>query len=340
MKKVFITGIAGFIGYHLAKTLQARGDFVTGCDDFNEYYPSQLKYDRAAQLKSLGIDVKRLDILNLKELDNYFKTEGFTHFVHLAAQPGVRYSITNPQSYITVNIQGFFEVLELCKRHPSMRLVYASSSSVYGENTTIPLTEEEPINFPASLYAASKMSNELMAYNYHHLYNFSAIGLRFFTVYGTWGRPDMACFLFAQAIAEGRPIDVFNHGEMKRDFTYVDDIVQGTIGAVDSDISFDIFNLGKGEFVELGTAIEYIEDYLGKKANIIYKGMQPGDVTSTCADISKARKLIGYNPQTSLKNGMTLFLDWLTQYLEIEPAKGKKTIASLQTEIQLDPETT
>jgi UDP-glucuronate 4-epimerase len=341
MKKVFITGIAGFIGFNLAKKLRERGDVVAGCDDFNEYYPAQLKYDRAEQLRLLDVDVKQLDILQIKTLESYLKKEGFTHIINLAAQPGVRYSISHPHSYIKVNIEGFHEILELCKRLPHISLIYASSSSVYGENKKIPLGEDDPVLSPASLYAVSKMTNELMASCYHHLYNFQAIGLRFFTVYGPWGRPDMACYMFAKAIAEGRPIEVFNHGDMLRDFTYIDDIVQGTIGAIDSNIPCEVFNLGKGEFVQLGTAINYIEEYLGKKANIIYKPMQAGDVTSTCADITKSQELLGYNPKTSLKEGMTHFLDWLTEYLEISVSQPEDFFVtpkkpSHQAEIQSD----
>lgn len=323
MKKIFITGIAGFIGFNLAKKLRERGDVVAGCDDFNEYYPAQLKYDRAEQLRLLDVDVKRLDILHIKTLESYLKKGEFTHIVNLAAQPGVRYSISHPHSYIKVNIEGFLEILELCKKLPQLSLVYASSSSVYGENKKIPLSENDPTLSPASLYAASKMTNELMAHTYHHLYNFKTIGLRFFTVYGPWGRPDMACYKFAKAIAEGRPIEVFNNGDMLRDFTYIDDIVQGTIEAIDSNFLCEVFNLGKGEFVQLGEAINLIEEYLGKKATIIYKPMQAGDVTSTCADITKSQELLGYNPKTSLTEGMTFFLDWLTEYLEISTTKSE-----------------
>ena len=323
MKRVLVTGIAGFIGYSVAKKLAARGDFVIGCDDFNEYYPSQLKYDRATDLKGDGVETKRIDITHHKELEKIFESEKITHVVHMAAQPGVRYSVTNPHAYLKSNVDGFLEVLECCRHHQT-KLVYASSSSVYGNHKKIPLSESDPVRTPASLYAATKASNELMAHAYHHLYGFPAIGLRFFTVYGPWGRPDMACFSFSKAIAEGKPIEVYNGGQMQRDFTFIDDIVSGVIAALDADIECDVFNLGKGECIELMDAIGYMEEYLEKKATIIYKPMQAGDVMTTCADISKSREVLGYNPQTSLSVGIPKFLDWMTEYLELPLAQIKE----------------
>lgn len=317
MKKIFITGIAGFIGFHLAKALRERGDVVAGCDDFNDYYPAQLKYDRAEILQNMGVDVREANILQIRSLESYFKKEGFTHIVNLAAQAGVRYSLTNPQAYTSTNVDGFLEVLELCRSLKDVSLVYASSSSVYGENKKVPSSESDPISSPSSLYAATKISNEMMAHSYHHLFKFPVIGLRFFTVYGPWGRPDMAMYSFAKAIVDGEPIEVFNHGKMQRDFTYIDDIIQGTVAAIDSSVTCEVFNLGNGEPIELKEFIHGVEEFLGKKANIIYKPMQPGDVTTSCADISKAHDILGYQPKTPIREGTKHFIDWMVKYHEL-----------------------
>lgn len=309
-KTVFITGIAGFIGYHLAKKLHERGDRVIGCDNFNEYYPSLLKKERAKGLKTLGITILKHDIRNLKALYYLFEKETFTHVAHLAAQPGVRFSLTNPHCYIQNNINGFLEVLELCRHFQPIKLIYASSSSVYGLNSKTPFSEQDLVTTPASLYAATKKSNELMAHSYHHLFGIPTTGLRFFTVYGPWGRPDMAYFSFTKSINEGKPIHVFNHGKMKRDFTYIDDIVNGCIAAIDHGAACEIFNLGNNKPEELSSLIESIEHHLGKKALIEFKPMQPGDVLETCADIDKSQLLLNYAPSTSLQDGIGKFVEW------------------------------
>lgn len=309
-KTVFITGIAGFIGYHLAKKLHERGDIVIGCDNFNEYYPSLLKKERANDLKKLGITIFKQDIRNLKALYYLFEKRPFTHMFHLAAQPGVRFSLTNPHCYIQNNINGFLEVLELCRHFAPIKLVYASSSSVYGLNSKTPFSEQDPVITPASLYAATKKSNELMAHSYHHLFGIPTTGLRFFTVYGPWGRPDMAYFSFTKAIDEGKPIHVFNHGKMRRDFTYIDDIVNGCVAAIDYGADYEIFNLGNNKPQELSSLIESIEYSLGKQASIEFKPMQPGDVLETCADIEKSQRLLNYSPSTSLEAGIAKFVEW------------------------------
>lgn len=318
-KTVFITGIAGFIGYHLAKALIARGDHVVGCDNFNEYYPVFLKEERAKELKKLGVEVIKHDIRDLKSLDYLFEKRKFTHFVHLAAQAGVRYSITNPHTYIQCNINGFLEVLEVCRKHPSMKLVYASSSSVYGLNTKTPFSEEDPVKKPASLYAATKKSNELMAYVYSHVHGIHTTGLRFFTVYGPMGRPDMAYFSFTKAITEKTPIHVFNHGKMKRDFTYIDDIIDGCIAAIDLGAKCEVFNLGNHKAEDLSSLIELIETFVGNKAIIELKPMQAGDVYETFADITKSQEMLGYRPKVSLETGVERFVSWYKEFAKEFP---------------------
>lgn len=311
-KTIFITGIAGFIGFHLAKFLSKRGDYVIGCDNFNNYYTPKLKFDRANKLRALGIEFIDHDIEDIQALSAQFQK--VTHIVHLAAQAGVRYSITNPKPYIDSNINGFFQVLELCRALPGIKLIFASSSSVYGGNTKIPFSESDPTDDPLSLYAATKKSGELLAKSYHHLYNIDMVGLRFFTVYGPWGRPDMAYFSFAEKILEGSPIPVFNHGKMERDFTYIDDIIAGTAAALDHCEGFDIYNLGNNKPEQLITLIELLEAALGKKAELEFFPMQPGDVTTTFADIEKAEKRLGFKPATPLLQGISHFTDWFLDY--------------------------
>lgn len=313
-KNVFITGISGFIGFHLAKALIKRGDFVVGCDNFNEYYPKEYKKARLKILKDLGIEVFDHDIKKLSELSKVFEKHSFTHLFHLAAQPGVRYSLKAPRAYINNNIDGFFEVLEHVKNFKPIKLIYASSSSVYGHNTKIPFSEDDPVDHPVSLYAATKKANELIAHSYHHLYGISCVGLRFFTVYGPYGRPDMAYFSFAKAIEEKKPIDVFNHGNMKRDFTYIDDIIDGCLACIDKSFDYEIFNLGNNKPEKLSYLIVCLEESLGQKAHLNMKPMQPGDVFETYADISKAQKLLNFSPKTSLKEGIEHFVNWYRHF--------------------------
>jgi len=303
-KKIFITGIAGFIGFHLALALKHRGGHVVGCDNFNPYYDPELKKERAKLLKTAGIPVFDADIRSLQ------LSEKPTHFVHLAAQAGVRYSIEHPESYVANNLDGFFHILELCRKDPAMKLIYASSSSVYGLNEKIPFSESDPTDRPASFYGATKKSNELMAHAYHHLFGIPVTGLRFFTVYGPWGRPDMAYFSFTRSILEGKPIPVFHEGKTKRDFTYIDDIVKGAIAAIDLGAECEIFNLGNNHPESVLTLIELIETFTGKKAIKEFLPAPPGDIVTTYADISKAQKLLGFNPEVSLEQGMEQFVKW------------------------------
>lgn len=300
--KIYITGIAGFIGFHLAKALHSRSIEVSGCDTFNNYYSVELKKSRATQLKALGISIADGTVGDLS---------GFTHVVHLAAQAGVRHSLNHPESYAENNLSGFVDLLEACRRAMPIKLVYASSSSVYGLNTKTPFAESDPVDTPANLYAATKRANELMAFSYHHLYQIPTTGLRFFTVYGPWGRPDMAYFSFAKSILEEKPIRLFNNGEMLRDFTYIDDIIQGIIHAIDLGAPNEIFNLGNNRPEKITDLIMYLEQGLGKKAIIESLPMQPGEIHTTLADISKSQKILGYSPTTSLEEGIARFTKWI-----------------------------
>lgn len=283
---------------------------MIGCDNFNDYYSPELKRARAERLRKQGIEVIDCDIQDSQHLKRLFDEKGFTHVVHLAAQAGVRYSITHPFPYSNSNLDGFLHVLELCRHHQPLKLIFASSSSVYGGNTKTPFCESDPTDHPISLYAATKKSGELMAQTYHHLYHFPIVGLRYFTVYGPWGRPDMAYYLFTEAILNDQPIPVFNHGKMRRDFTYIDDIIMGTAAALDYEGGFEIFNLGNHQTEELMDMIHILEKYLGKKAQIDFKTMQPGDVKETYANIDKAQKLLGFQPKTSLEKGLERFVQW------------------------------
>jgi UDP-glucuronate 4-epimerase len=303
-RRILITGAAGFIGYHLARYLHQRGDAIIGLDNFNSYYAPQLKRQRAQELASLGISVIEGDVCDSMLLAELTAKHEVTHFVHLAAQAGVRYSLVNPHAYISANISGFLNVLENCRLHPAMKLIYASSSSVYGTNTKTPFSTRDETNCQASLYGVTKKTNELMAYTYHHLYGIPVTGLRFFTVYGPWGRPDMAYYLFTKAISEGKPIDVYNYGKMKRDFTYIDDIVSGISAAVDLGASFELFNLGNNKPEPLSQLIGILEETIGKKAILTHLPMQPGDVEMTYADISYSQEKLGFSPRTTLKEGI------------------------------------
>ncbi len=312
-KNIFITGCAGFIGYHLAKSLQMRGDNVIGFDNFNEYYDPRLKRAREAELKKIGVPILFGDVNNRQQLLESVEKHKTTHVVHLAAQAGVRYSVTHPDAYLETNLGGFLNILETC-RALSLPLIYASSSSVYGLNEATPFRTSDLTDRPASLYGATKKANELMAHAYHHLYGFPVTGLRFFTVYGPWGRPDMAYYSFTNAILSGKPIEIFNQGEMKRDFTYIDDIIAGTKRAIDFPGKCEIFNLGNNQPVALLHFIEHIEEALNKKALKNYLPMQKGDVTMTYADIDEAREKLGYEPKTSIKEGVAKFIDWYRAY--------------------------
>ena len=280
-KTLLITGAAGFIGFHLALAANARGDQVVGFDNFNSYYDPSLKRKREAELTKQEIEVIHGDICDKELLEQVVKKYQISHIVHLAAQAGVRYSLESPQAYVKTNIEGFLNVLEICRRSPEIRLVYASSSSVYGLNEKVPFAETDRVDLQASLYGATKRSNELFASTYHHLFKISVTGLRFFTVYGPWGRPDMAYFSFTKNIFEGKPIDVFNYGKMLRDFTYINDIVKGTLAAIDRESSCQIYNLGNHQPVELKKFISLIEDAVGKKAKVNFLPMQAGDVPAT-----------------------------------------------------------
>lgn len=314
MKHILVTGAAGFIGFHLSKLLKNRGDRVIGFDNFNGYYDPSLKRSRAQELAKLEIPVIEGDICESDQLQNLVNRHELTHFVHLAAQAGVRYSLTNPQAYMKTNLEGFVNVLEICRQHPRIKLIYASSSSVYGLNTKIPFSTEDRTDQQASLYGVTKKTNELLAATYHHLYQIPVTGLRFFTVYGPWGRPDMAYFQFTKAILEESPIQIFNQGQMKRDFTYIDDIIDGIAAAVDLGAENEIFNLGNHQPVELMQMVELIEQCLGKKAHKVFAPMQPGDVIETYAEIEKSRQKLGFLPKTSLSEGIPKFVDWYLTY--------------------------
>ena len=331
--KILVTGTAGFIGHALALRLLARGDEIVGVDNLNDYYDVNLKKDRLSQLKPYPnfTDV-RLDLENAESMAELFATHRPQRVVNLAAQAGVRYSRENPKAYINANISGFLNVLEGCRHNPVEHLVYASSSSVYGASTGVPFSVHQNVDHPVSLYAASKKSNELMAHSYSHLFNIPTTGLRFFTVYGPWGRPDMALFLFTRSILADEPIDVFNHGKHRRDFTYIDDIVEGVIRTLDnvakpnpdwsgdspdpgtSLAPFKIYNIGSNNPVELLRYIEIIEDCLGKKAIKNMLPMQPGDVPATYADVEDLILDVDYRPTTRVEDGIAQFVEWYRSY--------------------------
>lgn len=312
--RAFITGCAGFIGFHLARALKRRGEFVVGLDNFNAYYDPKLKTAREQILAQEGIEVIHGDIQNTALLKELLARYQISHFVHLAAQAGVRHSLDNPSDYVASNLNGFVSVLEACRQHPKIQLTYASSSSVYGRNEKIPFSPLDPTDCPTNLYGATKKANEVMAHAYHHLYGFPVTGLRFFTAYGPWGRPDMAYYRFAKLISENKPIQVFNYGNMRRDFTYIDDIVQGTMAAIDLGASCEIFNLGNNSPAPLPSLIELLEQTLGKKAHIEFLPAQPGEVLETFADIEKSEKVLNFRPTIHLPEGIGKFIDWYKQY--------------------------
>ena len=309
--KVLVTGVAGFIGMHCAQRLAARGDEVVGLDNLSPYYSVQLKRDR---LKQLPIRFHELDIANASDLKKIFEEAKPEAVLHLAAQPGVRYSLENPAVYVETNLVGFANLLECCRRHPPRHLVFASSSSVYGANTELPWSESQNVDHPVSLYAATKKSNELMAHVYSHLFGLHTTALRYFTVYGPWGRPDMSPMLFANAILDEKPIQVFNQGDMQRDFTYVDDIVEGTLRVLDRPQRYAVYNIGNHQPVALLDYIAELERALGKKARLEMKPMQPGDVKATYADTAALARAVGFAPSTPLAQGLQRFAAWFRQY--------------------------
>lgn len=313
-KRCFITGCAGFIGFHLAKALSLRGDDVIGLDNFNHYYDVSLKRERSKNLEAWGVKVIEGDICNSHFLEQAVQEHQTTHLIHLAAQAGVRYSLTNPLAYVEANIKGFTEILELVRRNPHIKLTYASSSSVYGTNTKIPYSIKDPTEQQASFYGVTKKANELMAANYHKLYGISATGLRYFTVYGPWGRPDMALYSFTESILKEKPIDIYGFGKMSRDFTYIDDIIRGTIAAIDRGGKNELFNLGNNKPVTLLRFVEILEEALGKKAQRNLLPMPPGDVPSTYADISESMEKLQFSPKINLEEGILHFVKWFRDY--------------------------
>jgi UDP-glucuronate 4-epimerase len=318
-KTILVTGGAGFIGSQAVKFFLDRGDEVVAVDNFNDYYDPALKKSRQENLLSgfQKFKMYKADITDYSAMEEIFKKHEFSHVLHLAAQAGVRYSLSNPFAYEKTNILGTLNMLELCRQHNVKNFIFASSSSIYGDNKKIPFSEDDKAENPISIYAATKKSNEEMAYSYHHLFGLNCTGIRFFTVYGPWGRPDMALFMFTKNILAGESIDVYNNGEMYRDFTYVDDIISGVVAAVDKSYAYEIINLAGGKTIKLLDYISEIEKNLNKKAIMNFMPMQPGDVPATTADISKAEKMLGYSPQFSVQIGVKNFIDWYLDYYKI-----------------------
>jgi UDP-glucuronate 4-epimerase len=330
--KYLVTGAAGFIGYHLVKRLCKEGKSVIGIDNINEYYDPKLKKNRLSSLENFeNFEFCKIDLLDEDKIKKIFKQNQIGKVIHLAAQAGVRYSLENPNAYISSNIEGFLNILECCRHNSIEHLVYASSSSVYGLNKEYPFSSKQSTNHPASLYAATKKSNELMAHSYSHLYNIPTTGLRFFTVYGPWGRPDMALFIFTERLMSGKTIDVNNNGEMSRDFTYVDDIIEGVIRIKDkvptpiknsisnleadsSSAPYSVYNIGAGNPVKLTRFIEVLEKSLDVKADLNFRKMQLGDVKSTHADITELFEAVNYKPEVSIEIGIKKFVEWYKNY--------------------------
>lgn len=330
--KILVTGAAGFIGFSLCQRLLNEDHEVYGIDNLNDYYSIQLKRDRLAQLTAHSqFTFQQLDLFDRPAMQALFKQESFAYVIHLAAQAGVRYSLQNPYAYADSNLSGFLNLLEGCRHSATQHLVFASSSSVYGANRKVPFSTTDNVDHPVSLYAATKKANELMAHAYSHLYAIPMTGLRFFTVYGPWGRPDMAYFKFVDAIAQGRPIEVYNHGKMKRDFTYIDDVVEGVIRVLEhppqntpdtkpearlSNAPYKIYNIGNHNPVELMRFIEVIENAMGKTVEKIMKPMQAGDVPATYADVEDLIQDVGFQPETSIEVGIQRFVDWYHSYYQ------------------------
>lgn len=335
--KILVTGAAGFVGYHLTQRLLEQDFTVVGIDNENDYYDPKLKEGRLEELKGKsGFTYYKMDLSDTAAINELFEKHSFHTVINLAAQAGVRYSLQNPRAYIDSNIVGFTNILEGSRHFDVKHLIYASSSSVYGANTKMPFSEHDNVSHPVSLYAATKKSNELMAHTYSHLYGIPTTGLRFFTVYGPWGRPDMAYYSFTKDIIEGKPIKVFNHGKMKRDFTYIDDIVEGIVRLTDkipqpnaewnrhaadpgsSYAPYKIYNIGNNQPVELMKFINTLEDLIGKKANMEYLPMQSGDVEATFADISDLQDAVGFNPSTPIEVGLEKFVKWYKSYYKVD----------------------
>jgi UDP-glucuronate 4-epimerase len=331
--KILVTGAAGFIGYHAAEALLARGDEVVGLDNLNDYYDPALKQARLARLEGRNrFRFVRLDLAERAGMDELFRRERFDRVLHLAAQAGVRYGFTNPHAYLDSNLVGFLNILEGCRHGKVQHLVYASTSSVYGANTAMPFSVHQNVDHPLSLYAATKKANELMAHAYAHLYHLPVTGLRFFTVYGPWGRPDMALFLFTRKILAGEPIEIFNHGRHKRDFTYIDDIVEGMVRTLDkvaepdpawtgatpdpatSAAPYRLYNIGNNAPVELMHYIACIETALGRTAIKTYLPLQPGDVPETSADVDALAEAVGFRPRTPVEEGIERFIAWYREF--------------------------
>lgn len=334
-EKVLVTGAAGFIGFHLSQLLMKQGYQVIGIDNLNDYYDVNLKYGRLEILeKQEDFTFYKIDLKDKEEIDNLFEKYKFDYVINLAAQAGVRYSLINPYAYVDSNLIGFINILEACRHYPVKHLLYASSSSVYGGNKVAPFSTEHQVDHPVSLYAATKKSNELMAHTYSHLYKIPTTGLRFFTVYGPWGRPDMAYFSFTQDILSGKPIKVFNYGKMERDFTYIDDIVEGIVRLLpltpkanpgwdetkdklsESFAPYKVYNIGNNQPVQLETFISVLEDKLGQKAEKNYMEMQPGDVVRTYADTTDLEQAINFKPKTSIEEGLGKYVEWYKEFYQ------------------------
>lgn len=318
MSTVLVTGAAGFIGSHVAQALLDRGDQVVGFDNFNDYYDPSLKEHRSQKLEAQeGFRMVRGDLKDLEAVQQLFADQDIHKICHLAAQAGVRYSLEHPHSYIQSNLVGFTHLIDEAKRAGIKTFVYASSSSVYGKNKKVPFAVEDHVDHPISLYAATKKANELIAHTYHHLYGMQCTGLRFFTVYGPMGRPDMALFKFTKAMLAGEAIDVYNHGKMRRDFTYIDDIVAGVLASIDASHEYEVFNLGNHRSVELEYFIACLEKELGISAQKNLLPMQPGDVAETYADIEASREKLGFDPQTPIEEGIKRFVSWYKDYYNV-----------------------
>ncbi len=343
MSTYLVTGAAGFIGYHLSAAILGRGDEVVGLDNLNDYYSVELKRARLERLERLpGFTFHRADLADGAAVDAIFRRHRFEAVLHMAAQAGVRYSLTNPHAYVQSNLVGFMNILEACRHAEIGHLVYASSSSVYGANTHMPFSIHDNVDHPVSLYAATKKANELMAHSYSHLYRLPTTGLRFFTVYGPWGRPDMAMWLFTDAILAGRPIEVYNHGRMRRDFTYIDDIIEGVVRTADrpaqpdsawtgdrpdagtSNAPYRLYNIGNHKPVELMHLVETLEGCLGVKASRNLLPLQPGDVPATCADVEDLARDVGFQPRTPIEDGVARFVEWYMDYHKVKPAAARR----------------